>query len=26
LFRNEHHYLPSEERILAAAHRVMEYA
>jgi len=26
LFRNEHHYLPSEQRILDAAHRVMEYA
>jgi pyruvate dehydrogenase E1 component beta subunit len=26
LFRNEHHYLPSEQRILAAAHRVMEFA
>jgi pyruvate dehydrogenase E1 component beta subunit len=26
LFRNEHHYLPSEARILDAARRVMEYA
>jgi pyruvate dehydrogenase E1 component beta subunit len=26
MFRNEHHYLPSEQRVLAAAHRVMEYA
>ena len=25
LFRNEHHYLPSERRILDAAHRVLEY-
>ncbi len=26
LFRNEHHYLPSEQRILDAAHRAMEFA
>lgn len=26
LFRNEHHYLPSPQRIIDAAHRVMEYA
>ena len=25
LFRNEHHYLPSEQRVLDAAHRVLEY-
>ncbi len=25
MFRNEHHYLPSERRILDAAHRVLEY-
>ena len=26
LFRNEHHYLPGTDRVLAAAHRSLEYA
>jgi 2-oxoisovalerate dehydrogenase E1 component beta subunit len=26
LFRNEHHYMPSERRVLDAAHRVLEYS
>ncbi len=26
LFRNEHHYLPSTQRVLDASHRVMEFA
>ena len=26
MFRNEHHYLPSQQRVLDAAHRTMEYA